>query len=173
MTDKVRILGIDPGSRLTGFGVVDFKGDAPTYVTSGTIRSPDGSFPERLRKIFESVSEVVGKYRPAVVSVESVFLARNAGRALKLGHARSAALCATFGFDVEVFEYAPREIKLAVVGTGAASKEQVQHMIVSLLKLDGVPGPDAADALAAAICHAHCQHVNAQLGNAGVVARLR
>lgn len=173
MTDTVRILGIDPGSRLTGFGVLDFEGDKPTYVASGTIRSPDGSFPVRLRKIFESVAEVVDEYRPAIVSIESVFMARNAGSALKLGHARSAALCATFGFDVEVFEYAPREIKLAVVGTGAATKEQVQHMIISLLKLDGAPAPDAADALAAAICHAHRQRVQAQVGDAAVVARLR
>ena len=139
MTDTVRILGIDPGSRLTGFGVVDVTGDRSTYVASGTIRSPDGAFADRLRKIYESVAEVVGEYRPAIVSVESVFMARNASSALKLGHARSAALCATFGFDVEVVEYAPREIKLAVVGTGAATKEQVQHMIVSLLNLDGSP----------------------------------
>ncbi len=173
MTETVRILGIDPGSRLTGFGVVDFRGDKPTYIASGTIRSPDGSFPDRLRKIFESVSEIVSEYRPAIVSVESVFMARNASSALKLGHARSAALCATFGFDVEVFEYAPREIKLAVVGTGAATKEQVQHMVVSLLSLDDHPAPDAADALAAAICHAHGRRVQTQIGQAGVVARLR
>ena len=173
MTDTVRILGIDPGSRLTGFGVVDVVGDRSTYVASGTIRSPDGAFADRLRKIYESVAEVVGEYRPAIVSVESVFMARNASSALKLGHARSAALCATFGYDVEVVEYAPREIKLAVVGTGAATKEQVQHMIVSLLNLDGVPAPDAADALAAAICHAHRQRLDAQVSDAGRVARLR
>lgn len=158
---------------MTGFGVVDYSGHAPTYVASGTIRSPNGDFAGRLRRIFESVTDVVREYRPAVVAIESVFMARNAGSALKLGHARSAALCATFGFDVDVFEYAPREIKLAVVGTGAATKEQVQHMIVSLLQLDGLPAPDAADALAAAVCHAHCQRVNAQLADAGRVARLR
>jgi crossover junction endodeoxyribonuclease RuvC len=173
LTNSVRILGIDPGSRLTGFGVVDFIGDAPNYVASGTIRSPGGTFPDRLRKIFESVTEVVREYHPAVVSIESVFMARNASSALKLGHARSAALCATFESGVEVFEYAPREIKLAVVGTGAATKEQVQHMIVSLLNLDGSPAPDAADALAAAICHAHRHRVTAQLSNAGLAAGLR
>ncbi len=173
MTNTVRILGIDPGSRMTGFGVLDFSGDRPSYIASGTIRSPDGSFPDRLRKIFESVADVVGEYRPDIVSIESVFMARNASSALKLGHARSAALCATFGFEVEVFEYSPREIKLAVVGTGAATKEQVQHMIVSLLKLDGAPAPDAADALAAAVCHAHRQRVQNEIGDAGVVAGLR
>jgi crossover junction endodeoxyribonuclease RuvC len=173
LTEITRILGIDPGSRLTGFGVLDFEGDKPSYVASGTIRSPDGTFPERLRKIFESVGEIVGEYRPAIVSIESVFMARNAGSALKLGHARSAALCATFAHDVEVFEYSPREIKLAVVGTGAATKEQVQHMVVSLLQLDGTPAADAADALAAAICHAHRRRIEKQLGNDVALAGLR
>ena len=173
MTDKRRILGIDPGSRFTGFGVLDFEGDSPTYVASGTIKSPDGSFPDRLKKIFESVNAIVEEYRPDVVSIETVFMARNAGSALKLGHARSAALCATFAFDVEVVEYAPREIKLAVVGTGSASKEQVQHMVVSMLQLDGVPAADAADALAAAICHGHQRRVQTLLGNEAAIAGLR
>ena len=100
-------------------------------------------------------------------------MARNPGSALKLGHARSAALCATFAHDVEVFEYSPREIKLAVVGTGAATKEQVQHMVVSLLQLDGTPAADAADALAAAICHAHRRRIEGQLGDDVVLAGLR
>lgn len=173
MTDTARILGIDPGSRFTGFGVLDFVGDKPTYVASGTIKSPDGTFPERLRKIFDSVSEIVAQYRPDIVSIESVFMARNAGSALKLGHARAAALCATFEFDVEVYEYAPREIKLAVVGTGAATKEQVQHMVVSLLQLDGAPASDAADALAAAICHANRRRIQSNLDDAAVLASLR
>jgi crossover junction endodeoxyribonuclease RuvC len=163
LSDTTRILGIDPGSRFTGFGVLDFQGDKPTYIASGTIRSPDGAFPDRLKKIFNSVGEIVDQYRPAIVSIESVFMARNAGSALKLGHARSAALCATFAFDVDVFEYSPREIKLAVVGTGGATKEQVQHMIVSLLQLDGAPAADAADALAAAICHAHRRRLQASM----------
>jgi len=171
--DKRRILGIDPGSRFTGFGVLDFEGDQPTYVASGTVKSPDGSFPERLKKIFDSVSDIVEQFRPDIVAIESVFMARNAGSALKLGHARSAALCATFAFDVEVFEYAPREIKLAVVGTGSASKEQVQHMVVSLLQLNGEPAADAADALAAAICHVHRSRLQAQLSNASIIASMR
>ncbi len=173
MTDKRRILGIDPGSRLTGFGVLDFEGERPTYVASGSIKSPDGEFPDRLRQIFTSVGEIVSEYRPDVVAIESVFMQKNAGSALKLGHARSAALCATFAFDVEVFEYAPREIKLAVVGTGSATKEQVQHMVVSLLRLDSVPGLDAADALATALCHGHQQRTRARLAGHELVASLR
>ena len=173
MGHKRRILGIDPGSRYTGFGVLDFDGDRVHYVTSGTIRSPDGPLHDRLRKIFTSINDIVEHYRPDVVAIESVFMARNAGSALKLGHARSAALCATFAFEVEIVEYAPREIKLAVVGTGAASKEQVQHMVVSLLRLDGKPAPDAADALAAAICHGHRQHLSERLGTAATLASVR
>lgn len=170
MTKRMRILGIDPGSRRTGFGVLDFAGDTPEYVTSGTICSQDGAFPGRLKSIFMSVGEIVARHRPDVVAIESVFMARNAGSALKLGHARSAALCATFGYDVEVFEYAPREIKLAVVGTGSATKEQVQHMVVSLLKLDGTPAADAADALAAALCHGHQRRTRSRLAAATALA---
>ena len=173
MTIKRRILGIDPGSRFTGFGVIDFNGDKSVYVASGTVKSIDGGFADRLRQIFESISGIVEEFRPDVVSIESVFMHKNAGSALKLGHARAAALCATFEHGAEVFEYAPREIKLAVVGTGAATKEQVQHMIVSLLELDGVPAPDAADALAAAICHGHRQRLQIQLGTGKAIAGAR
>lgn len=173
MKSGPRILGIDPGSRLTGFGVLDFAGDRPTYVASGTVRSPDGSFPDRLKRIFVSVRDIVDEYQPDVVAIESVFMAKNAGSALKLGHARSAALCATFAFDVDVFEYAPREIKQAVVGTGSASKAQVQHMVVSLLQLDGVPSSDAADALAAALCHGHQRTLKAALDDRSAIVSLR
>ncbi len=171
MTAKRRILGIDPGSRLTGFGVLDFAGDRPSYVASGTIRSHDGEFADRLRQIFDSVGGIVAEYRPDTVAIESVFMHKNAGSALKLGHARSAALCATFEYDVEVVEYAPREIKQAVVGTGAATKEQVQHMVVSILRLEGTPAPDAADALAAALCHGNQRRLRTELGNAAAGSR--
>ena len=173
MTDQRRILGIDPGSRLTGFGVLDFQGDTPTYVTSGTIKSQDGAFADRLRQIFESVSSIVGEFQPDIVAIESVFMHKNAGSALKLGHARSAALCATFEHNIEVFEYAPREIKQAVVGTGAATKEQVQHMVMSILKLDGTPAPDASDALAAALCHGNQHRVHVQLGTGNPIASVK
>ena len=170
LTTRRRILGIDPGSRLTGFGVVDFEGDTALYVASGTVKSVDGAFADRLRQIFESVGNIVDQYRPDTVVVESVFMHKNAGSALKLGHARSAAICATFQHGAEIYEYAPREIKQAVVGTGAATKEQVQHMIVSILELDGVPAPDAADALAVAICHGHQRRIHAQLGTGKAIA---
>lgn len=173
LTTKRRILGIDPGSRLTGFGVVDFDGDKAQYVASGTVKSIDGEFADRLRQIFESIGSIVDEYRPDIVVVESVFMHKNAGSALKLGHARSAAICATFKYGLEIHEYAPREIKQAVVGTGAATKEQVQHMIVSILSLDGVPAEDAADALAAAICHGHRRRIQAQLGTGKAIAGAR
>jgi len=168
-----RILGIDPGSRLTGFGVLDFKGDTPAYVASGTVKSMDGAFADRLRQIFDSVSGIVSEFQPDIVVIESVFMHKNAGSALKLGHARSAAICATFEYDVEVFEYAPREIKQAVVGTGAATKEQVQHMVVSILNLAGTPAPDAADALAAALCHGNQRRLHAELGTGSAIAGRR
>lgn len=155
MTDSQRILGIDPGSRLTGFGVVDCIDDRSTYVASGAVNTTDGEFKDRIRLIFQSINSLVEEYRPHVIAIESVFVHKNAGSALKLGHARSAAICATFEYDLDVFEYAPREIKQAVVGTGSATKEQVQHMVRSILELDGNPSPDAADALATALCHAH------------------
>lgn len=173
MADTQRILGIDPGSRLTGFGVVDFDGDRPAYVASGAIDSRNGEFAERLRLIFRSVSELVAEYRPHVVAVESVFMHKSAGSALKLGHARSAAICATFEHDVEVREYAPRAIKQAIVGTGSADKAQVQHMVLSMLKLQGRMSSDAADALAAALCHGHHRRLNARLSETARVAGQR
>ena len=173
MTDRQRILGIDPGSRLTGFGVLDCLADRATYVASGSVNSVDGNFPERLKLIFRSVSEIVRDYRPDVVVVESVFMHRNASSALKLGQARSAAICATFERELTVYEYTPREIKQAIVGTGAATKEQIQHMIRHMLKLDGDPSPDAADALAAALCHANQRRLNRVVNSAAAVAGLK
>lgn len=173
MTERQRILGIDPGSRITGFGVVDFTDQRAGYVASGSISSVDGPFADRLRIIFRSVAEIVAEYRPQAVAIESVFVHRNAMSALKLGHARSAALCATFGLELAVFEYAPREIKLAVVGSGSASKTQVQHMVVSLLGLMGQPMPDAADALAAALCHGNQRRMRARLTSAAAMAGSR
>lgn len=170
---KRRILGIDPGSRLTGFGVVDFEGDKALYVASGTVKSVDGAFADRLRQIFESVGDIVDEFRPDIVAIESVFMHKNAGSALKLGHARSAAICATFAHGVEIHEYAPREIKQAVVGTGAATKEQVQHMVVSILTLDGMPAEDAADALATALCHGQQHRLRTQLNTSKAIAGAR
>lgn len=173
MDNRQRVLGIDPGSRLTGFGVLDFIGDRATYVASGVIQSVDGDFPERLKVIFDAVANLVAEYKPDAVSVESVFVHKNPGSALKLGHARSAAICATFRSDALVFEYAPREIKLAVVGTGSATKEQVQHMVISILALEGPPSPDAADALATALCHGHQRKLGSRLSASAALAGLR
>ena len=151
----VRILGIDPGSRVTGFGIVDLDAQLSTYVTSGCIRVNGKTLPERLKCIFEELSEIIMLHRPNEVAVESVFMHRNAGSALKLGQARGAAICAAVVKLLPVSEYAPAEIKQAIVGRGRAEKEQVQHMVKVLLNLSSSPQADAADALAAALCHCH------------------
>lgn len=173
MHKRVRILGIDPGSRLSGFGVLDFTSDSATYVASGSVNSIEGEFAQRLKMIFHSIIKLIEEYQPDVFAIESVFVHRNPGSALKLGHARSAAICATFDYDIEVFEYAPREVKQAIVGTGAATKEQVQHMVMAMLKLEGPPSPDAADALAIALCHGHQRRMSAKLADEAMIAGLR
>ncbi len=150
----VRVLGIDPGSQCTGFGVVDATGPRLAYVASGVIRTPQGEFSARLCEIFRCVRTVVAQYRPQEIAIERVFVNRNPDSALKLGQARGAAICGTVGANAEIFEYATRQIKQAVVGTGSAEKAQVQLMMRGILKLDGPVAADAADALAAAVCHA-------------------
>lgn len=154
MTAGLTILGIDPGSQVTGFGVIVVEGKALRYLASGCIRTRGGELAERLRIIFEGATRLVEEYRPDEVCVERVFVNRNVDSALKLGHARAAALCGTFLHAVPVHEYAPREIKLAVTGSGAAEKLQVAHMVRRLLAVNGPLASDAADALAVAICHA-------------------
>jgi crossover junction endodeoxyribonuclease RuvC len=163
----IRVLGIDPGSQCTGFGVVDVVGARLTYVASGVIRTGEGDFAARLCEIFRCVKTVVEQYRPQEVAIERVFVNRNPDSALKLGQARGAAICATADADVALFEYATRQIKQAVVGTGSAEKGQVQLMMKSILKLDGALAADAADALAAAVCHALRGTVRTSLLRAG------
>ena len=153
--ETVRILGIDPGSQNTGFGIIDCRLGDVRYVASGAIRTSGTEFPPRLRQIFEGVLELVRQYAPREVAIERVFMHRNADSALKLGQARGAAICAIFSTSPEVFEYAPREVKLAIVGRGGAQKEQVQLMVRTMLKLQGELGPDAADAIGIALCHAY------------------
>lgn len=149
------ILGIDPGSRITGFGVVKMTGQKVEYVVSGCIRTGDGVLAERLDKIFCSVNELIETYQPQQFAIEQVFMGKNADSALKLGQARGVAIVAASHLGLPVSEYAARTVKQAVVGKGSASKEQVGQMVQYLLKLPGQPQEDAADALAIAICHAH------------------
>jgi crossover junction endodeoxyribonuclease RuvC len=151
----VRILGLDPGSRVTGYGVVDSGESGLRYVASGCIRVGNGSMSGRLLQIHRHVTELIQTYAPGEVAIERVFMHKNPDSALKLGQARGAALCGACHGGAEVFEYAPRAIKQSVTGTGAAEKGQVQHMIKALLTLQGKLAADAADALAIAICHAH------------------
>ena len=153
----MRILGIDPGSRFTGFGVIDTEGSRLSYHASGCIKITDTSLPDRLKTIFHGMTEIVRLHEPDFVAVEKVFMARNADSALKLGQARGAAIAAVLQVNLPVAEYTALQIKQAVVGNGRAGKEQVQHMVRALLRLGGHPQADAADALACAICHAHTE----------------
>lgn len=166
----MRILGLDPGSQATGFGIIDWVDGNARYVASGAIRTSGAEFPPRLRQIYEGVTALVREYAPREVAIERVFMHRNADSALKLGQARGAALCAAFSVDPQVYEYAPREVKLAVVGSGGAQKEQVQLMVKTLLKLQGELGTDAADAIGIALCHAYSREMRAALGGAGAPA---
>ncbi len=151
---RARILGLDPGSLRTGFGVIDCSGGSLTIVAQGCIATAGGPLADRLRIIHARVAELIALHRPEEVAVERVFLSKNADSALKLGQARGAALAAVPA-TLGVHEYAPRAVKLAVVGVGAAEKTQVAHMVKQLLRLDLRLGADAADALAIAICHAN------------------
>lgn len=155
---KVRILGVDPGSRRTGFGVIECRGADYVHVAHGCFNVGGAVMAERLRLIFDGLQGLFEEHQPAEVAVERVFVNRNVESALKLGQARGAALCAV-PKGIPVFEYAPRAIKMALVGSGAAEKSQVAHMITTLLRLSGRIGPDASDALAIAICHAHSRRL--------------
>lgn len=154
----VRVLGIDPGSRILGYGVIDVSGSRLVYVTCGTIRTTV-KYPLawRLNEIFDGLNEVIQIHRPEVAAVEDVFMSSNARSALKLGQARGAAIVAAMQNGLKVYDYPPRQVKQAVAGYGQAEKVQVQHMVKVLLKLQGSPSADAADALAVAICHANQQ----------------
>lgn len=169
------ILGIDPGSRKTGFGIIHVDRKRPRYVSSGTIRLPvKEPLSVRLKVLFESLSEIIATHQPTVAAIESVFMAKSADSALKLGHARGAAMVACVTNDLSVHEYAARKIKQSVVGTGAATKEQVQHMVTVLLGLSAEPAEDAADGLAAALCHCHTEGLAGTLAASGFRAgRLR
>lgn len=169
MPAKTRIIGIDPGSRSTGYGVIDSDGLRHEYVSSGYIKVNGDQLPERLGMIFNEISQLIGQWQPQTMGVEQVFVNKNADSALKLGQARGAAICAGINAQLTVGEYTPRAIKKAVVGNGAADKKQIQQMMKILLKLDFVPQSDEADGLAIAVCHASHMHVEAL----GIGSRVR
>ena len=151
------ILGIDPGSRLCGYGLIRARGNRLEYIASGVIKMGTRSFPERLDTIYSDISDIIAEHHPHAAAVEEVFMGKNAASALKLGQARGAAIVACTRQALPVAEYSTRKIKQAVVGKGQADKKQVQHMVKSLLGLSKVPPEDAADALAVAICHANTE----------------
>ncbi|NNC22948.1 crossover junction endodeoxyribonuclease RuvC [Salinisphaera sp. USBA-960] len=164
-----RILGVDPGSTITGFAIID-GGAKPTAQRVDCIRLPSADFPTRLGVIFERLSAIIAEFAPDELAIEDVFVARNAASALKLGQARGAAICAGASVGMHVAEYSPTQIKQAVVGRGHAQKQQVQHMVSLLLGLTTPPQADAADAAAVALCHAHHAQTEARSVYAHVAA---
>jgi crossover junction endodeoxyribonuclease RuvC len=153
----VRILGIDPGSRFTGFGIIEVHGDRVACVTHGVVKTGGGEFPQRLGIIFSGLQQVIAEFKPEHAAVETVFISKNANSALKLGQARGAAICAAIANGLSVSEYSPRSVKQAIVGRGGADKLQVKHMVTVLLQVKEDLKEDAADALAVALCHQHTQ----------------
>ena len=153
--NAIRIIGVDPGSRITGYGIVDASGTRLVHVASGFVRVGEGTWSDRLRKIFEDLSAIIDTHAPRELAIEKVFLHRNPSSALKLGQARGVAILAGAVHSLSVHEYSPNEIKQAVTGKGHASKEQIQYMTRVLLSLREPPQTDQADALAVAICRAH------------------
>ena len=152
----MRVLGIDPGSRVTGFGVVQvLRNGRIEYIASGCVRVPKGELADRLKTVYDGVTEIINTYQPTMLAIEKVFMAKNADSALKLGQARGAAILAGANQMLDIAEYTALQIKRAAVGKGHAGKQQVQHMVKALLGLSAAPQADAADALACAICHAH------------------
>ena len=160
----MKILGIDPGSRITGYGIIEETGRSSyQYIASGSIRIKAESFPERLKQIFDGITEVIELYRPAQMAIEQVFMHKNADSALKLGQARGAAICAAMNAGLPVSEYAARQVKQALVGKGNADKKQVQHMVKILLNVQGELQIDASDALGICLCHSHYQQTEKRL----------
>lgn len=158
-----RILGIDPGSRITGYGIVEIMPQVNRYIASGSVRSDGGDFPKRLQQIFDGITEIVAIYQPQQMAIEQVFMHKNADSALKLGQARGAAICAVLNQGLPVHEYAARQIKQALVGKGNADKMQVQHMVKVLLNIQGELQLDASDALGVCLCHIHHQQTQQRL----------
>lgn len=169
MVEHIRIIGIDPGSRCTGYAVIDSDGFRHHYINSGHIIIKGETLPMRLGMIFKEISSLIDQWQPQTMGIEQVFVNRNVDSALKLGQARGAAICAGVNASLSIGEYTPRAIKKAVVGSGSADKMQIQQMMKILLKLDFVPQSDEADGLAIAICHANHIHVE----SLGITPRVR
>jgi len=167
------VLGIDPGSRTTGYGLIHSQGQKMQYAHSGIIHCAELDFPQRLGRIFAELSALIAEYRPDCAAIEQVFMHRNADSALKLGQARGAAICAVLQHPMELGEYAPREIKQALVGRGGADKQQVQHMVQTLLGKREFASDDESDALAIAICHAQHLHFSRSSGIASQLLKQR
>ncbi|HHF7366593.1 TPA: crossover junction endodeoxyribonuclease RuvC [Legionella bozemanae] len=169
------ILGIDPGSRITGYGLIKESDRKIEYIDSGCIRTaPEGELSQKLLQIYDGICQLMDHYSPTEVAIEQVFMHENPNSALKLGHARGVAMVAAASHRVKVSEYSAREIKQMVVGYGAAEKAQVSHMVVHLLALNKAPQKDAADALAIAICHSHMRHnLSSVIGRRGLRRRKR
>jgi crossover junction endodeoxyribonuclease RuvC len=171
---KIRILGIDPGSQRTGIGIIDIdSGGRTTHIFHAAVMLlGNDTFPLRLKQIFDELCAVIAAHRPDEVAIERVFMARNPDSALKLGHARGAAICAVVNQGLAVAEYSAKEIKQSVVGSGGADKKQVQHMVGILLNIDRKMQADAADALAVALTHAHARVSAQRLGSNVIAAAL-
>lgn len=167
------ILGIDPGSRVTGYGLINSVGNRLEYIDCGCIRTESKSFPQRLHTIFTELNLIIERYSPQQAAVEEVFMGKNASSALKLGQARGSAMVACLSHELEVAEYSARQVKQAVVGAGAADKSQVQHMVKALLNISDTLAEDAADALAVAICHANTQASLVRMAGAKSFSRKR
>ncbi|CEG56661.1 crossover junction endodeoxyribonuclease RuvC [Legionella fallonii] len=169
------ILGIDPGSRITGYGLIKETNRTIEYIDSGCIRtSPEGELSHKLLQIYDGICQLMDRHSPTEVAIEQVFMHQNPSSALKLGHARGVAMVAAASHRIKINEYSARAIKQAVVGYGAADKEQVSHMVVHLLMLNKAPQKDAADALAIAICHSHMRNgLSALSGTRGFSRRRR
>jgi len=167
--EKIRIIGIDPGSRCTGYGVIDSDGFRHEYITSGYLKIKGDELPERLGSIFNQLCDVIKEWQPRTMGIEQVFVNKNVDSALKLGQARGAAICAGVNAQLDVGEYTPRAVKKAVVGNGSADKQQIQQMMKILLKLDFVPQSDEADGLAIAVCHAN----HMQIKTLGIATKVR
>jgi crossover junction endodeoxyribonuclease RuvC len=164
----MRILGIDPGSRITGYGIIEDSARGYHYIASGSIRISADYFPDRLKQIFDGVLQIVQLHQPECLAIEQVFMHKNADSALKLGQARGAAICAVQTTGLPVFEYAARQVKQAIVGKGNADKLQVQHMVKILLNVQGDLQIDASDALGISICHAHYQQTALRMQRGGL-----